>query len=276
MPSALGLGAVLPKRAQRRLAQEQIGLVGKPGERLAWAAVSRVGKDPIRLLARPLGGDPEAPGAHVVLHLLRLQSQVTHFDRPLPVVLHEDEALVEEVGIARSEGQLGELTHRPRRHDHREAMLGHVDPRIAVAQRDEVQAVVGVHVADHYRVELIGRVAPQELRHDPRTDVHQDARAAPFEHVTRTGFSGIGAGRAAAEDGQAHVRVVMPERGAACLSEMRLGRGRAPSAARSARSRARSCRYRPGAAGRPWSSGRRSSPSSARSNRGCGRWRTWR
>ena len=114
-----------------------------------------------------------------MLRLVRLQPQVADLDRPLAVVLHEDEALVEEVHVTGAQRHLGQLGGGARRHDDQQPLLGHVDPRIAVAQRDQVEAVVGVHVADHHRVQLVGRVAAQQLGDHAGPDVQQDARAAP-------------------------------------------------------------------------------------------------
>ncbi len=210
MAAALRLGVVLREVAQSGLAQEEVSRVRQAWQRRARAGIGRVGQDPLRVLAIAAGADAKAPGADEVLGLIGLQAEVADLDRPFSVVLHEDKTLVEEVRVAGTQRKFGELGHGPRWHDHQQPLLGHVDPRIGVAQRHEIEAVVGVHVADDHRVQLVRRVAAQQLGHDPWAGVEHDSRAAALDQVAGAGLAGVGPGGAPAEDGDAHVGVGYP------------------------------------------------------------------
>src|SRR5439155_748518 len=174
VPAALWGRIVLLQGAKRRLAQEEVGVIGQAGQSRAWPRVGGEGKDLVRILTGAASLDPESPSAHVVLGLVGLEAEIPDLDRPFAVMLVEDKALVEEVDIACAEGQLRDLRHGAGRHDHQQSLLGHVDPRVAVAQCHQVQAMVGVHVADDDRVQLIRRVAAEQLGHRSGAGVEHD------------------------------------------------------------------------------------------------------
>ena len=174
VPTALGRRIVLLQGAKGGLAQEEIGVIGQAGQGWAWPGIGGEGEDLVRILTGAASLDPESPGAHVVLGLVGLEAEIPDLDRPFAVMLVEDKALVEEVDIACAEGQLRDLRHGAGRHDHQQSLLGHVDPRVAVAQCHQVKAMVGVHVADDDRVQLIGRIAAEELGNRSGAGVEHD------------------------------------------------------------------------------------------------------
>ena len=107
-------------------------------------------------------------------------------------MLAELEGILEVTRPADASSQVEQLLSRSRRHDHAQALVGlQPSPRIDVAQGDEVEHVIGVHVAHDDRVELIGVVPAQELRNDAGTDVHEHARAARLDQVAGAGLSGV-------------------------------------------------------------------------------------
>ena len=79
-------------------------------------------------------------------------------------------------------------------------------PRVEVAQADDVEVVVGVHVADDdagqvVRIQHLLQVADHAL-----AAVEQDRGRAPFDEVAGSRCGGVRSGRAAAEHGQPEAR----------------------------------------------------------------------
>ena len=102
-------------------------------------------------------------------------------------------------------GEIEDLIGRSRRKEDAKALiLRPLAPRIDVAQGHEVEHVVGVHVADDDRVELVGVMAADELRDHARADVDEQAGAAALDEVAGAGLAGVRRGRGASEDGESH------------------------------------------------------------------------
>ena len=118
-----------------------------------------------------------------------------------------------------------------------------------------------MHVADDDGVELVGVMAAHELGDDARTDVHEEPRTATLDQVAGARFTGVGRGRGASEDREAH-RSNARLRRCGCEGTWRRKRATAFSAARWARNPGPRGRCRPGAGARSSSraTGARSAP----------------
>ena len=131
-----------------------------------------------------------------MLGLARSHRQRAEAQRTGSVVLAELEGVLEVARAADTPRKGEELIGRARRHhDAQPFAAGQTTPRVHVAERDEVEHVIGVHVADDHRVELRGVVAEQQLGDDAGADVDQDAGAAALDEVAGAGLARIGASR---------------------------------------------------------------------------------
>ena len=85
----------------------------------------------------------------------------------------------------------------------RQRYFGRFSPRIQVAQADDVQVVIGVHVPDDDGREVVRIQDPLEIPDDPLTDVEEQRRRAPFDEEAGRRRRRVGGGGRAAEHGQA-------------------------------------------------------------------------
>jgi hypothetical protein len=182
----------------------RVSAIDEAVEQLAWRAVGAVHEQPRGILTLSTRGDPKAPGRDVVLGRARLQPHARNLERSLAVVLLEGERLLPEIGVTGPASHLPHLLHGSGRQDHPQLAAGLVAPWVYVPQRHEVEEVVGMHVADHHRVELIGMAEAEQLSDDPGACVEEQPCSAGVEQVAGAGLVGIGTGRRTAEHGEAH------------------------------------------------------------------------
>ena len=117
------------------------------------------------------------------------------------------DGVVRVVEEARAFGDPGREGIQPgpaaRRQVHRERIGSAIAPRVEVAKADEVEGVVGVHVADHDGRQPV-RVHPILERPDHALPgVQHDRRVVPLDQVARGGRLRVGDRRAVSEHGQA-------------------------------------------------------------------------
>src|SRR5688500_19641433 len=106
--------------------------------------------------------------------------------------------VLEVPGIPDALREVEHLVGRAGREDDSKPLLFRTSaPWIDVAQGDEVEHVVGVHVADNDGVQLIRMVSLEQLRDDARTDVDEHARAVTLDEIAGASLSRIRSGRRA-------------------------------------------------------------------------------
>ena len=215
----LGRLSVLVERPQGRLAEQQVGIGREVGQAVTRSRVGGVGEP------APIGLHAEAPAGDVVLGPDGGHRDAPEGQRRRTVVLRDPEARLEVLRIAGALGEVQQLIGRSGRHeDAQPLILRTLAPWIDVAQGDEVEHVVGVHVADHDRVELVGVVATHELRDDARTDVDEQAGATALDEVAGAGLAGVGRCGGASEDRESHRFSAHPRPRVAGAGTSRCGR----------------------------------------------------
>ncbi len=192
------LGVVVARQAQPGLDQQEVHAAHGGDHAVARTGVPRV---PEAAAVGRLDDDP--PGGDVVAAADEADRERPDPKRHLRVVLAPVEGRIEE---ARTLGDRGrervEPVPRARRQVHRERLRRGLAPREQVAEPDDVEVVVGMHVPDHDRREM-GRVhqALQAPDH-ALPDVEQDGGRVPLDEVARGRPRLVRRGRAAAEHGQ--------------------------------------------------------------------------
>jgi hypothetical protein len=187
---------VLAGRQERRLDDEQVRVPRRLDQRLVGAGVAGHDDEAAGAVA-----DRAAPGRDVVATGQIIDRQIADLDAPVGVVLSDFEGVVEEAGpLADRRRQLVELAPAARWQEDRYAAAGEPGPRHQVAQRDEVDVVVGVKVADDDRVELARIAQWHEPPDHALAAIDQHGRGGGLdENPGRRGLR-LRGGRACADD----------------------------------------------------------------------------
>jgi len=197
---AARLGIVLGDLVERRLADEQVRVRGRGDHRLAGAGIPRI--DEARSVR---AGHGHTPCPHVVAPGDEVERELPDPEPRRGLVLAHVERVVEEArSLAHDSSQLRERLEAARREVDRQTGGGSPAPREPVSQRGEVDEVVRVHMADHDRRQPVRLEVLDEPRRDALAAVEEDRGRARFDQQARGRRVGLGGGRAAAEDGQAH------------------------------------------------------------------------
>ena len=149
--------------------------------------------------------DLHRPGGDVVAHGMGPNGQVADLEgEPIRVLAHIERGLEEPGAFAHHDGQVIEAILAAGREVDHERLRGRLAPREPVAQRRDVDPVVGVHVADHQAVQAGGTDRCFEPRRDAAADIEQDRGCGRLDEDARRGGLRDGSGGTRPEDGQAH------------------------------------------------------------------------
>ena len=193
---------VEPDVVQRRLDEQQVHPAHRLDDRLRRPGIAGISQSSAvgRL-------DDDAPGRDVVAAAHEPDAQIADVERAVGVVFDRIEGGVEERDPLRDGARQGiEPGATARRQVDRERVRRTLAPRVQVSQPDEVEVVVGVHVADHDGVEIVRVEHPLQVADHALADVEQERGRVPFHEISRRRRVGMGGGRRAAEHGEPQAR----------------------------------------------------------------------
>ena len=140
-------------------------------------------------------GDDAAPCGHVVAARDECQRQVADVEPVRGVVLEDAVGIREEVRSLADGGRQRVESGLPAgRQEHRDVRTRHALPRQEIAERHEVDVVIGVHVADDDRVELPRIADRHELADDALTAIDEEGRRIALDQAAPRQASPIGVG----------------------------------------------------------------------------------
>src|SRR5438132_3972035 len=191
------------RREQRRLADEQVGIVGDRGKAVARPGVARVADH------GAVGRRPKTEGEQLVVQDAVGRDREAGGLKGLPVcVLVQLEGFLEHLLLPETTSDRGEHLLTFRRHPelrHLRALAR--SHRRPPDPRDEVAPVVEVPVRDRYRVHRGPALALAQAREDAWAAVEQQS-SGPFEQVAGLRAAGVRPGRRAADDLQIHAHIL--------------------------------------------------------------------
>ena len=192
------LGVVVSSEAQGALDEQQIGTADAVLDRCGRTGVAGIGQArPVRRL------DDHSPGRDVVAPLDEPQAELPDLEHLGRVVLDGCECGIEEAdpfthGVRERVEARSTAGRQVDRQRHRRRFA----PRIQIAQPDDVEVVVGVHVADHDRGEVVRIEHLLQVADHALAAIEQDRGRSPFDQESGGRRGRVWGCRAAAEHGQ--------------------------------------------------------------------------